>query len=260
MRREEDAHMSASSPPTGSQASRRPVLEASGLHKVYRTETVETRVLTGVDLCLHQGDFVALMGASGSGKSTLMSILGLLDDPTDGIYRLGGHQVNGLSESRRAKVRNAHIGFVFQAFNLIGDLSVQQNVELPLVYRGGIRPAVRRERALEVLRAVGMEHRAKHHPSQLSGGQQQRVAVARAMVTQPDIVLADEPTGNLDSHAAEAVMQLIAKANAEWGATVLMATHNLGQACLAQRVVRMSDGQIVDDTPASVLHERGKSA
>lgn len=228
-------------------ASGKPVLEAVNLHKVFHTETVETRVLAGVDLQLHAGDYVSLMGASGSGKSTLMSILGLLDDPTEGTYRLAGHAVNGLPEHRRARVRNAHIGFVFQAFNLIGDLSVLQNVELPLVYRGGVRPAERREKAQALLEAVGLAHRARHYPAQLSGGQQQRVAVARALVTQPDIVLADEPTGNLDTQSADAVMQLIDRANREWGATVLMATHDPERAQRAHRVIRMRDGRIVDD-------------
>lgn len=223
-----------------------PAIEVIDLKKIYRTEQVETHALAGIDLTVQRGDYVCVTGPSGCGKTTLMSILGLLDDPSSGIYRVGGHDAAHLRERDRAAFRNRHIGFVFQSFNLIGDLTVAENVMLPLQYRGGFNRQECRERADVMLTEIGMAHRAKHYPTQLSGGQQQRVAIARALVTQPDIILADEPTGNLDSRSGEAVMQLFATLHKN-GSTILMVTHDMHYARQAKRIIRLLDGHVVDE-------------
>jgi putative ABC transport system ATP-binding protein len=221
-----------------------PVIDVSDLTKVYVTDEVETHALTGINLRVSEGEYVAIMGPSGCGKTTLMSILGLLDSPTAGGYQLAGSPVAKLDAAQRARFRNRNIGFVFQSFNLIGDLSVYENVELPLVYRGGVTRAERRRRVAAALESVGMSHRMRHYPAQLSGGQQQRVAIARALVGDPQILLADEPTGNLDSANGEKVMELLAALNAG-GATLVMVTHEPRYAARAKRIVRLFDGQIV---------------
>ncbi|MGH8290645.1 MAG: ABC transporter ATP-binding protein [Steroidobacteraceae bacterium] len=221
-----------------------PVIDVSDLTKVYLADEVETHALTGINLRVTQGEYVAIMGPSGCGKTTLMSILGLLDAPTAGSYELAGSPVAKLDAAQRARFRNRNIGFVFQSFNLIGDLSVYENVELPLVYRGGITRAERRRRVAASLESVGMSHRMRHYPAQLSGGQQQRVAIARALVGDPQILLADEPTGNLDSANGEKVMDLLAALNSG-GATLVMVTHEPRYAARAKRIVRLFDGQIV---------------
>jgi putative ABC transport system ATP-binding protein len=213
---------------------------------VFYTDEVETHALSGVHFDVDQGDYISISGPSGCGKSTLLSILGLLDTPTAGRYWLNGTPVEELDHSQRAKIRNREIGFIFQAFNLIGDLTVFENVELPLTYRTGMNREERKQRVLESLERVGMAHRLRHYPSQLSGGQQQRVAVARALVGKPSILLADEPTGNLDSKNGEAVMALLAELHAE-GATICMVTHDPRYADYAERQIHMFDGRIVDE-------------
>ncbi len=217
----------------------------SAIRKVFLTEEVETHALHDIFLSVEEGEFVSVAGPSGCGKSTLLSIVGLLDTPTDGEYRLGGEPVDGLTASQRAEIRNRYIGFVFQAFNLIGDLTVSENVELPLTYRRTSRRE-RRERCMAALERVGMSHRAGHYPSQLSGGQQQRVAVARAVVGDPLLILADEPTGNLDSENGTLVMDLLGELHAE-GATVCMVTHDPRYAHYATRQVHLFDGRVVDE-------------
>ena len=202
--------------------------------------------LKSIDIALESGEFLVLLGASGCGKSTLLSILGLLDTPTSGKYHINGVAVEDISANERARIRNREIGFVFQAFNLIGDLSVFENVELPLTYRDGISKAERRDRVQQALERVGMAHRLRHYPSQLSGGQQQRVAVARALVGNPSILLADEPTGNLDSRNGEAVMALLDELH-QSGATICMVTHDPRYADFAQRKIFMFDGRVVDE-------------
>ena len=221
-----------------------PLIRLDKVTKIFLTEEVETHALSEVNLDIYPGEYIAISGPSGCGKSTLLSILGLLDSPSDGQYRLNGRRVASLKMSARARTRNREIGFIFQSFNLIGDLAVYENVELPLTYRG-MRPAERRQRVNEALEKVEMAHRAKHLPSQLSGGQQQRVAVARAVAGQPSILLADEPTGNLDSKNGEAVMQLLAGLHAE-GSTICMVTHDPRYAQHASREVHLFDGQVVD--------------
>ena len=221
-----------------------PVIDVSDLTKVYLTDEVETHALTGINLRVSQGEYVAVMGPSGCGKTTLMSILGLLDAPTGGSYELAGSPVEKLDAAQRARFRNRNIGFVFQSFNLIGDLSVYENVELPLVYRGGVSREERRRKVGAALESVGMSHRMRHYPAQLSGGQQQRVAIARALVGDPQILLADEPTGNLDSANGEKVMDLLSALNSG-GATLVMVTHEPRYAARAKRIVRLFDGQIV---------------
>jgi putative ABC transport system ATP-binding protein len=215
---------------------------------------VETHALAGIHLTLDKGEYVSISGPSGCGKSTLLSLLGLLDTPTDGHYRLNDVAVEDINASQRAKIRNKEIGFIFQAFNLIGDLGVLENVELPLTYRDGVSKSERRERAMAALERVGMAHRIRHFPSQLSGGQQQRVAVARALVGQPSILLADEPTGNLDSRNGEAVMALLAELHAG-GATICMVTHDPRYADFADRKVFMFDGSIVDEETLHKLRQ-----
>jgi putative ABC transport system ATP-binding protein len=224
------------------------VIELEGLKKVFLTDEVETHALTGIHCQIKRGEYFAISGPSGCGKSTLLSILGLLDSPTEGSYRLNGKPVQDLTMSERARVRNREIGFIFQAFNLIGDLTVYENVELPLTYRG-MPSSERHRRVHEALEKVGMSHRMKHYPSQLSGGQQQRVAVARALGGQPSILLADEPTGNLDSKNGEAVMDLLRELHRE-GATICMVTHDPRYARYAERTIHLFDGRIVDEQTA----------
>jgi putative ABC transport system ATP-binding protein len=221
------------------------LIRVENMHKVFVTEEVETHALSGVHLQIEKGQYVSIGGPSGCGKSTLLSILGLLDSPTEGEYSLNGSPVAGLSASQRARIRNREVGFIFQSFNLIGDLTVFENVELPLTYRGMPR-AERQLRVQEALEKVGMAHRTKHYPSQLSGGQQQRVAVARALAGKPSILLADEPTGNLDSKNGEAVMDLLGGLHKE-GATICMVTHDPRFSRHAQRTIHLFDGRIVED-------------
>jgi putative ABC transport system ATP-binding protein len=222
------------------------LIQLEGVTKVFYTDEVETHALAGIHLEIRKGDYIAIAGPSGCGKSTLLSILGLLDSPSGGEYKLKGQPVAQLTLSERTRIRNREIGFVFQAFNLIGDLNVYENVELPLTYRG-LSSAERKKRVQEVLERVGMAHRMKHYPSQLSGGQQQRVAVARALVGQPAILLADEPTGNLDSKNGEAVMELLHQLHSE-GATICMVTHDPRYEDFADRSVHVFDGRVVEDT------------
>lgn len=225
-----------------------PLIELSGVRKVFETDDVETHALSEVHLVIGQGEYVAIAGPSGCGKTTLLSILGLLDTPTSGRYRLDGTNVSQLTAGQRARVRNREIGFIFQAFNLIGDLSVFENVELPLKYRG-MAAAERRRRVIEALERVEMSHRVRHYPAQLSGGQQQRVAVARAVAGDPAILLADEPTGNLDSANGEAVMGLMDELHRD-GATICMVTHDPRYLEHAARNVNLFDGRIVEETVA----------
>jgi putative ABC transport system ATP-binding protein len=222
------------------------VITLRGINKVFQTDEVETHSLSDVHLTVERGEYVSISGPSGSGKTTLLSILGLLDTATSGEYILNGHNVASLNAAARARVRNAEIGFIFQAFNLIADLSVEENVELPLTYRSDLGAAERRARAHEALERVGMSHRTRHYPAQLSGGQQQRVAVARALAGRPAILLADEPTGNLDSRNGEAVMTLLDELH-KGGATICVVTHDVRYAELAQRKVRLFDGRMVDE-------------
>jgi len=221
------------------------LIHLDGVTKVFFTDEVETHALAGIHLEIKSGEYIAIAGPSGCGKSTLLSILGLLDSPTEGKYTLNGKAVADLPLSERARVRNREIGFIFQSFNLIGDLNVYENVELPLTYRG-MKAAERKERVMNALEKVGMAHRAKHLPSQLSGGQQQRVAVARAVGGSPSILLADEPTGNLDSKNGEAVMELLRELHRE-GATICMVTHDPRYARHADRSVHLFDGRVVEE-------------
>jgi len=220
-----------------------PLIRLQGIKKVFYTEEVETHALSDVHLEIRKGEYVSIAGPSGCGKTTLLSILGLLDAPTDGEYLLDGQPVGALAAAERARVRNRQIGFVFQAFNLIGDLTVQENVELPLTYRG-MSAAERRRRVTEALEKVGMSDRSRHYPPQLSGGQQQRVAVARAVAGDSAILLADEPTGNLDSSNGEAVMDLLQRLHQE-GATICMVTHDPRYAAHADRSIELFDGRVV---------------
>jgi putative ABC transport system ATP-binding protein len=222
-----------------------PLLKLDNVTKVFLTDEVETHALSGIHLEITKGEYVAIAGPSGCGKSTLLSILGLLDTPTDGTYLLNERLVQGLTPAERARIRNREIGFIFQSFNLIGDLSVYENVELPLTYRG-LPAADRKARVEEALEKVGMAHRAKHVPSQLSGGQQQRVAVARALAGAPAVLLADEPTGNLDSKNGDAVMELLQSLH-RTGSTILMVTHDTRFARHADRTVHMFDGRVVEE-------------
>ncbi|WP_199733941.1 MULTISPECIES: ABC transporter ATP-binding protein [Corallococcus] len=221
------------------------LLQLDGLTKVFETEEVETHALSNIQLTIRQNEWVAIVGPSGSGKSTLLAVLGLLDTATRGSYLLDGRSVLELSPTDRAKVRNQHIGFIFQSFNLIGDLTVFENVELPLTYRG-LPAQDRKQRVERALERVGMAHRARHLPGQLSGGQQQRVAVARAVAGDPLILLADEPTGNLDSKNGEAVMQLLSDLH-KAGSTLCMVTHDPAHARIATRTVSLFDGRVVQD-------------
>jgi putative ABC transport system ATP-binding protein len=222
------------------------LIRLEGITKVFYTDEVETHALSGIHLELMPGEYVSIAGPSGCGKSTLLSILGLLDTPTEGHYWLNGQPVANLAHAERARIRNREVGFIFQSFNLIGDLTVYENVELPLTYRG-MGAAERKQRVNEALEKVGMAHRIKHYPSQLSGGQQQRVAVARALAGKPSILLADEPTGNLDSKNGEAVMELLRALHLE-GATICMVTHDPRFARHAERTVHLFDGRIVQES------------
>ncbi len=220
------------------------LIELKQIRKVFLTDEIETHALALIDLEIRRGEFVAIAGPSGCGKSTLLSILGLLDSPTDGNYRLNGKAVANLNHAERARIRNREVGFIFQSFNLIGDLTVYENVEMPLTYRG-MTASERKQRAEAALEKVGITHRSRHYPCQLSGGQQQRVAVARALAGKPAILLADEPTGNLDSKNGEAVMQLLGELHRE-GATICMVTHDARFARHAQRTVHLLDGRVVE--------------
>ena len=221
------------------------MIKIENLQKVFRTEEVETVALGGVSFEVKKGEFVAVMGPSGCGKSTLLNILGLLDNPTSGQYLLDGQDVGTLRESQRTQVRKGQVGFVFQSFNLIDELNVEENVELPLKYLG-VPKKERHERVKEILRRMAISHRSHHYPQQLSGGQQQRVAIARAVVCNPKLILADEPTGNLDSKNGQEVMDLLTQLNAE-GTTIVMVTHSQRDAAFATRVVNMLDGMIVEN-------------
>jgi putative ABC transport system ATP-binding protein len=222
------------------------LIELKQIAKKFLTDEVETHALDGIDLSIRRGEFVAIAGPSGCGKSTLLSILGLLDSPSEGDYTLNGKAVANLDHAERARIRNREVGFIFQNFNLIGDLTVFENVELPLTYRGMTAPE-RKQRVDAALEKVGMSHRSKHYPSQLSGGQQQRVAVARALAGKPSILLADEPTGNLDSKNGEAVMELLVELHRE-GTTICMVTHDERFAGHAQRALHLFDGKVVQET------------
>ena len=227
------------------------LIALAGIKKVFYTDEVETHALSDIHLEIRKGEYLAIAGPSGCGKTTLLSILGLLDSPTDGSYTLDGQPVSRLTAAQRARVRNRQIGFIFQAFNLIGDLTVYENVELPLTYRG--MPAEeRRSRVQSALERVGMSHRMKHFPAQLSGGQQQRVAVARAVAGDPAILLADEPTGNLDSTNGEAVMELLRELH-QGGATICMVTHDARYARHAERSVHLFDGKVVEERQLSAV-------
>jgi putative ABC transport system ATP-binding protein len=221
-----------------------PLIQIQDLTKVFYTDEIETHALSGIHLSVNKGEYVAMSGPSGCGKSTLLSIIGLLDTPTAGRYSLNGKTVENLDFAERSRIRNQEIGFIFQSFNLIGDLTVYENVELPLTYRQRMPAADRKARVMEALERVGMAHRVRHYPSQLSGGQQQRVAVARALGGKPSILLADEPTGNLDSRNGEAVMELLQELHRE-GATICMVTHDPRFAKHAQREVHLFDGKVV---------------
>ncbi|HEX7047371.1 MAG TPA: ABC transporter ATP-binding protein [Gammaproteobacteria bacterium] len=234
--------------------SNQPLIELHDVKKVFLADEVETHALSGVHFNIDKGEYISISGPSGCGKSTLLSILGLLDTPSDGRYSLNGTAVEELDAGDRARIRNREIGFIFQAFNLIGDLNVFENVELPLTYRDGISKAERRERVQESLERVGMAHRLKHYPSQLSGGQQQRVAVARALVGRPSILLADEPTGNLDSRNGEQVMALLEDLHRN-GATLCVVTHDLRYADFAERKIFLFDGRVVDEQTLVRLRE-----
>ena len=220
------------------------MIKIENISRVFRTDEVETTALNGVSMTVDDGEFVAIMGPSGCGKSTLLSILGLLDNPDSGNYRLDGEEVGHLSEKQRTRFRKGRIGFVFQSFNLIDELTVEENVELQLKYLGVPR-SERKQRVLDILRKVNLSQRAKHYPQQLSGGQQQRVAIARAVVGNPKLILADEPTGNLDSKNGQEVMDLLSRLNAE-GATIVMVTHSQHAAAYAGRIINLFDGQVMD--------------
>lgn len=236
------------------------LISLNGVQKVFLTDEIETHALSDVHLDIQEGEFVSVEGPSGCGKSTLLSILGLLDTPSGGEYTLNNKSVAGLGANDRARIRNEEIGFIFQAFNLIGDLTVYENVELPLTYRANVSRSDRKEMVMEALEKVNMSHRTRHYPAQLSGGQQQRVAVARALVGRPSILLADEPTGNLDSKNGTAVMDLLRGLH-EQGATICMVTHDPRYAAFADRNVHLFDGRVVDEnTVRSINSARAEVA
>ena len=222
------------------------IIEIKNLQKVFRTELVETVALNGVNLTVEKGEFVAIMGPSGCGKSTLLNIVGLLDNPTSGEYLLDGVDVSKKSESERTDIRKGTLGFVFQAFNLIEDLNVEENIELPLLYMG-LPKSERKKRIQDAMERMAIGHRAKHFPAQLSGGQQQRVAIARAVVSKPTLILADEPTGNLDSKNGLEIMELLSQLNSE-GTTIVMVTHSQHDAAYANRTINLFDGEVVENT------------
>jgi len=221
------------------------MIHTKNLKRTFQTEEVRTLALNGVSIEVNEGEFVAVMGPSGCGKSTLLNILGLLDSPTEGEYLLGGTDVSHLSEPQRDQLRKGRIGFVFQSFNLIDDLTVEENIELPLLYMG-IKRDERRKKVAALMERMDIAHRAKHFPRQLSGGQQQRVAIARAVVADPQLILADEPTGNLDSHNGREVMELLSQLHSE-GATIVMVTHSQRDASYADRIINLYDGQVVTE-------------
>jgi putative ABC transport system ATP-binding protein len=233
------------------------LIEIEDLTKVFYTDEVETHALSGIHLTIERGEYIAMSGPSGCGKSTLLSILGLLDTPTSGHYQLNGNAVDNLSFSDRSRIRNQEIGFIFQSFNLIGDLTVEENVELPLTYRSGMPSAERKRRSKDALDRVNMAHRMQHYPSQLSGGQQQRVAVARALAGSPSILLADEPTGNLDSKNGEAVMALLSDLHRE-GSTICVVTHDPNFARHAQREVHLFDGKVISEREMKKLEKEAE--
>ncbi len=222
------------------------MIQIQNLKKSFRTEEVETLALHKVNLNIEDGEFVAIMGPSGCGKSTLLNIIGMLDNPTEGSYQFAGHEVAGLRESQRTQLRKGNLGFVFQSFNLIDELTVFENVELPLIYLK-MKKSERREKVMKVLERMKMAHREKHFPHQLSGGQQQRVAIARAVVTNPKLILADEPTGNLDSKNGTEVMNLLTELNQE-GTTIVMVTHSDHDSHYAHRIINLFDGQVVTES------------
>jgi putative ABC transport system ATP-binding protein len=245
----------SSSSNLSTRSNRESLIRLDGIKKVFLTDEVETHALSDVHMEIKEGEYVAIAGPSGCGKTTLLSILGLLDTASHGKYTLAGQDVTSLTAADRARVRNRQIGFIFQAFNLIGDLTVYENVELPLTYRTGdaaLSASERRRRVTEALERVGMAHRQKHYPAQLSGGQQQRVAVARAVVGDPAILLADEPTGNLDSANGESVMELLHELH-RGGATVCMVTHDPRYAQHAERTIHLFDGRVVEETMAAPI-------
>jgi putative ABC transport system ATP-binding protein len=231
-----------------------PLIQIEALTKVFYTDEIETHALSGIHLTISKGEYVAMSGPSGCGKSTLLSIIGLLDTPSDGKYLLNNQAVENLNFGERSRIRNQEIGFIFQSFNLIGDLTVYENVELPLTYRQGMVSSERKRRVQESLERVGMAHRMRHYPSQLSGGQQQRVAVARALAGSPSILLADEPTGNLDSKNGDAVMDLLKELHNE-GATICMVTHDPRFAAHAEREVHLFDGKVIAEDELRKLTE-----
>jgi putative ABC transport system ATP-binding protein len=231
-----------------------PLISLHDVGKVFLTDELETHALTTINLTIDKGEYVSIGGPSGCGKSTLLSILGLLDTPTSGSYTLAGHVVERIGPAERARIRNREIGFIFQAFNLIGDLNVYENVELPLTYRG-VPPADRKRRVEKALERVGMAHRTRHFPAQLSGGQQQRVAVARALSGEPSILLADEPTGNLDSKNGESVMELLRDLH-QGGATICMVTHDPRFTRYAGRTVHLFDGRVIEETHERTAEEK----
>ncbi|WP_194868909.1 ABC transporter ATP-binding protein [Pseudoalteromonas sp. PPB1] len=237
------------------------IIELKKIQKIFLTDEVETHALSDISLSINKGDFVSITGPSGGGKSTLLSLMGLLDTFSGGEYKIAGYDTKSLSNSERSAIRNKEIGFIFQSFNLISDLSVEDNVELPLDYRHDINKTERAALVSEALKKVGMEHRAKHFPSQLSGGQQQRVAIARAIAGSPTIILADEPTGNLDSKNASAIMDLLLELN-KAGATICMVTHDPKSAAMTKRVINILDGKLVSDevvkTPEKSLGKRAQ--
>lgn len=240
--------MNVENPENGSKRSKA-LLKLESIAKVFTTDELETHALSDINLEIKKGEYISVSGPSGCGKSTLLSILGLLDSPSSGVYSLNDQQTQDLSFRQRARIRNREIGFIFQAFNLIGDLTVQENVELPLTYRG-MPPGERKRRAQESLERVGIAHRIRHFPAQLSGGQQQRVAVARAVAGEPAILLADEPTGNLDSTSGNAVMELLAELHQD-GSTICMVTHDPRYAEFAERTVQLFDGRVVNETSSA---------
>lgn len=226
------------------------LVELKGMTKVFFTDEVATHALNNIDLTIYQGEYLSITGPSGCGKSTLLSLLGLLDTPTSGLYQLAGHNASNINPDERARIRNKEIGFVFQSFNLISDLTVAENIELPLTYRTDLNKNQRQQMVQTSLEKVDLAHRASHYPAQLSGGQQQRVAVARAIAGKPAIILADEPTGNLDSKNAESVMALLEALNQD-GATICMVTHDPASAARTQRIIEVFDGQVIADKPTT---------
>jgi putative ABC transport system ATP-binding protein len=237
----------STSPEAGHRSANPELIQLENVTRIYQVGETEVRALDGVTLHIHQGDFVALMGPSGSGKSTLLNVVGCLDPPTSGVYRLAGEEVQGLSESRLAEIRQKKIGFIFQSYHLVPRMTALRNVELPMIL-AGVEPRERRERARAALEPLGMTHRAQHRPDQLSGGECQRVAIARAMVERPSILLADEPTGNLDSKTGEEIITLLEGLNRE-GLTIVLVTHDPRIAAHARRLLLMRDGRLLSDAP-----------